>query len=211
MAADTRDRLIAATLDLLRNDGVTAVSARTVAARAGVNQALVFYHFESIVGLLDQSCRRCADEAAGSYRDQLDRIATLSALLAFGRGMHDHERAAGNVTVMAQMMAAAQQDPVLAASTRYALGRWHDEIRPAVARALRGTLLEAVIDVEELTRAVSSSFVGLELYDTVDPAGAAAAFAAWERLGALAELVEGLAPTTRRLLRGRLERGVRPR
>lgn len=65
-------------------------------------------------------------------------------------------------------------------------------------------MLASVIDAEELTRAIGSAFIGLELYDTVDPAGAASAFAAWERLGALAELVDGLGPASKRIVRSRL-------
>ena len=55
-----------------------------------------------------------------------------------------------------------------------------------------------------LARAISSAFIGLELYQGVDPAGAHDAFDALERLAVLIEVVEDLGPLARRTLRARL-------
>jgi AcrR family transcriptional regulator len=48
----TKQRLIDGALQAIRTHGIAGVSARTVAARAGVNQALVFYHFGTLDNLL---------------------------------------------------------------------------------------------------------------------------------------------------------------
>ncbi len=59
----TRRALVEAAVESLRIDGFSGASARAIAARAGVNQALVFYHFGSVADLLlaaldDVSARR---------------------------------------------------------------------------------------------------------------------------------------------------------
>jgi hypothetical protein len=48
---------------------------------------------------------------------------------------------------------------------------------------------------------VSAAFVGLELYEGVDPAAAQAAFAALEQLGVVADLLDDLGPVARRAVR----------
>ena len=52
MVRDTRAVLIAAAIDTLRESGFAAASARRIAAKAGCNQALIFYHFGSVPDLL---------------------------------------------------------------------------------------------------------------------------------------------------------------
>ena len=77
----TRDKLLDAAATALAEDGVAGVSARTVAARAGVNQALVFYHFGSVSGLLDAAVHQSVDLAVAAYRDRLSDVSTLAELL----------------------------------------------------------------------------------------------------------------------------------
>ncbi len=201
----TKAKLMSAVTDLLKEDGIAGVSARAVADRAGVNQALVFYHFGTVMDLVDQACRAATDEAAASYRDELAEVTSLSELLALGRVLHERERAAGNITVMAQLLAGAQRDKTLAETGRYAMGRWNQEIEAAVARALEGSPVEGVVDAPGLSRAISSAFVGLLMYDGVDRPGADAAFASLEQLGALVEVIEDLGPAARLVLRSRLK------
>ncbi|HEV7628954.1 MAG TPA: TetR family transcriptional regulator, partial [Streptomyces sp.] len=45
MSGDTRTKLLAGALRTVTEQGIAKTSARTIAAAAGVNQALVFYHF----------------------------------------------------------------------------------------------------------------------------------------------------------------------
>jgi AcrR family transcriptional regulator len=60
----TRDKILGAAAAVLADEGVTAVSTRRVAGRAGVNQALVHYHFGSIENLLLEVLRSQALVAA---------------------------------------------------------------------------------------------------------------------------------------------------
>ncbi|MFJ9393145.1 TetR/AcrR family transcriptional regulator [Nocardioides sp. NPDC101246] len=201
----TKAKLMLAVTDLLKEDGIAGLSARAIAARAEVNQALVFYHFGTVMDLVDQACRAATNEAAASYRDELVEVTSLAELLELGRSLHERERAAGTVTLMAQLMAGAQRDKTLAETARYAMARWNEEIEAAVARALEGSPFEGVVAVSGLSRAISSAFVGLLLYDGVDRPGAESAFESLEQLGALVEVIEDLGPAARLVLRSRLK------
>jgi AcrR family transcriptional regulator len=202
----TRDKLLRATQEVLVEEGIAHLSARTVAGRAGVNQALVFYHFGTVSELVEAAARALSDESIGYYRDRFATAGSLSALLALGQEVHARERTTGNVAVMAQLMAGAQRDEVLARAARYALDLWRAEVEAVVRRVLAPSPLADVVDAEGLARAMSAAFIGLELYEGVDPDGATAALAALERLGVLVEVVDDLGPVARRAVRARLRR-----
>lgn len=204
--SDTRAKLQQAAVDALRDDGIAGLSARVIATRAGVNQALVFYHFGTVTELVDRACRTAVDDAARAYHAELAEVSTLRGLLDLGRSLHEREKAAGNVAVMAQLMAGAQRDDTLAGTARYAMDCWSAEIEQTVARAVSGSPIADVVDTAGLSRVISAAFIGLELYEGVDPAGATTAFDTLERLSTLLEVVDGLGPATSRMLRARLKR-----
>jgi AcrR family transcriptional regulator len=206
--AGTRDRLVDSAIATLRTHGITGTSARTVSAAAGVNQALIFYHFGSMDGLLAEACRRTTERRVARYRDRFATVASLRELLAVGWEIHTAERAEGNVTVLAQLLAAGQTDPVLGQVTADALHLWVTEIEAVLSRLLRDSPLSALADPAGLSRAVSAAFIGLELYAGVDAAGGRTALEALDQFGALLEVVEDLNPLARRALRSRIQRAT---
>jgi AcrR family transcriptional regulator len=64
----TRDKLIAAAAAILTEEGSGAISTRHVADRAGVNQALVHYHFTSIENLMLEVLRGTAAQAMAAVQ-----------------------------------------------------------------------------------------------------------------------------------------------
>ncbi|MFC3500568.1 TetR/AcrR family transcriptional regulator [Micromonospora krabiensis] len=202
--AGTREKLIDGALVAIRTHGIAGTSARSIAAAAGVNQALVFYHFGSVDDLLAEACGAATTARVAVYRQRLARVGSLRELLDLGRVLHDQERAEGNVAVLAQLLAGAQTDQRLAEATAGALRLWTAEIEEVLRRLLRDSPVAPVADPAGLARAISAAFVGLELFEGVDPAGAGDAFAALERLAVLVEVVDDLGPIARRALRARL-------
>lgn len=206
MVGDTRQRLLEGALETIRTHGIAGVSARTVATTAGVNQALVFYHFGSVDGLLTEAFLSATRSRVERYREALATVSSPRELLAVGRRLHEEERSMGNVAVLAQLLAGAQSDPRLAAPTARALALWVAEIEAVLSRLLARTPLADLLDVGGLARAVSAAFIGMELFEGVDPTGADAALAALEDMGVLVEVMEDLGPVARRALRGKLRR-----
>lgn len=206
MSGSAKDRLIDATLRTLVEQGVAKVSARTVAAAAGVNQGLVFYHFGSVEGMLAAACEQGARERVERQRAALAEVESLSGLVALGRRIHEEERAAGNVALLGQLLAGAQSHPGLKEPIASGLRLWITEVEQVLARLLARTPLQGVVDVPGLARAVSASFVGLELYEGVDDDGAAQAMAALEQLANLLSALEELGPITDRAVRRRIRR-----
>lgn len=208
-AADTRAKLIDGAVATLRARGIAGTSARAIAAAAGVNQALIFYHFGSVEQLVDAACREATADRVALYRDRFASVRSLRELLQLGRELHAAERVAGNVTALAQVLAGAQQDEGLAGAARDALGLWIAEIESALARLTALSPIAEITDPAGLAQGVAAAFIGIELYEGVNPGGAAAALDTLEHLAVLAEVVEDLGPVARRALRSRVRRMAR--
>ncbi|MFJ5262448.1 TetR/AcrR family transcriptional regulator [Streptomyces sp. NPDC088387] len=89
-----RERIIAATLDLIADEGVAGVSHRKIATRAGVPLGSMTYHFSGIDELLQEAFQRFTDDfvdmwaghlAGATDRDQVvEAIADLVHALSEG-------------------------------------------------------------------------------------------------------------------------------
>ena len=194
MAGDTRTKLLDGALEVLRSQGIAGASARTIAGAAGVNQALVFYHFGTVDELLAAAIQHGAQLQVSAYRERFDAVSSLRELLDLGKELHADARESGNLKVLAQMLAGARTDARLAPATGSGLSVWVAEIESVFGRVLGGTPLAALVDLGGLSRVVAATFVGLELYEGVDASGADRAMRALDQLTALAAMLDGLAP-----------------
>ncbi|WP_225869135.1 MULTISPECIES: TetR/AcrR family transcriptional regulator [unclassified Nocardioides] len=208
MATPTREKLLDACLRVVVDQGIAKASARAIATEAGVNQALVFYHFGSVDELLAAACDHGARQRIEAHRAALAEVTDFSGLIAVARAIHAHEQDAGNVALLGQLLAGSSSHASLGPATAAGLALWATEVQVVLERLLGSGPLAGLVDVPGLARAVSASFVGLELYDGVDPEGAASAFAAFEQLARLLGVVDGLGPVERAALRRRLRRST---
>jgi AcrR family transcriptional regulator len=206
VSGDTRERLLAGAIATLRDKGIAGVSARSIAAAAGVNQALVFYHFGTVEDLVVAACQSETQKRVSLYSDQFAEVVSLRELLTVGQSMHEVERAAGNTQVLAQVLAGAQTNPMLAEAARQAVGLWIAEIEPTLQRVLADSPIKAALDIPGLARAISAAFIGLELYEAADPDATKHAMDALAQVAVLTDVLDDLGPVARRALRNRLRR-----
>ncbi|GAA1711474.1 TetR/AcrR family transcriptional regulator [Fodinicola feengrottensis] len=204
--SDTKQRLLDGAMAALREHGIAGVSARTIAAAAGVNQALVFYHYGSVDELLAAASVAAARARVDDYSDRFAAAGSMRELLDIGRVMFTDERKLGNVSVLAQLLAGAQSDPKLVEPVAAALRMWTVEIESVVRRQIAGSPLAEVADVAGLANAVSAAFIGLELLGGVDDAAARGAIAALDQLAILIDVFDDLGPIARRAVRARITR-----
>ena len=207
-SAHTRQSLLDGAIAAVREHGIAGVSARTIATAAGVNQALVFYHFGSVNQLLKEACLQATGLQVELARPAFAASRSLRELLAAGRELQDRQRDLGHVAVLAQLLAGAQNAPELAEATREALGLWIVELESVLDRLLATTPMAGLVEVQGLAHALAASFVGLGLYEGVDPVGAAGAFSALEQLATVVETVEELGPVATRVVRRKLRSGM---
>lgn len=200
-SAQTRGRLMDAAVQVIREQGYAAVSARSVAAQADANQALIFYHFDSVANLLAQAFLRATQARVESLAVHLESAQSLDDLLIAGQRIHQAEAAEGNLVVLGQVLAAAHADTQMATAAEAALGLWIEQVHAAVVRVSRTSPLGEVLDPDDLTRLLVATFIGMEM---MTPVMGASTDQVLSGLRPLATALDNLGPLTRRAVRSAL-------
>jgi AcrR family transcriptional regulator len=180
--------------------GLAEASARTIAATAGVNQALVFYHFGSVSSLIEAASNQAVDDAIAHHQSSLDGASTLADLAAVGRALQDRERQIGNVTFMAQILSGASHDAVLAQAAGYAIASWTDRVSATLRRVLDGNPIASLIDIDGLAHVITAAIIGLELCAGTDPSGSVRADHTIATIADLVDAIGELPPIATRTL-----------
>ncbi|NYI03576.1 TetR/AcrR family transcriptional regulator [Allostreptomyces psammosilenae] len=153
-----RERILAATLDLIAEEGVVGVSHRKIAARAEVPLGSMTYHFAGIDDVLR--------EAFASFADRV--VALFDAYLG---AAHDLEQAREAVTDLIHALSEGTRRDLILTQELYTLAARRPEYRQ-VTQAWMGhsrRLLERHFD-PETARQLDALIEGLTLHRALDTA-----------------------------------------
>ena len=190
---DTRTELIAAAIEVLRESGFAAASARKIAQRAGCNQALVFYHFGSVSDLLVAALEDVSARRMEAYQGLLDHTGTLADLADAARGVFEADLDAGHVRVLTAMISGAQSVPGLGERVARVLAPWRAFAQDAVRQVLDDSPVGPVVPPEQVAYAVVAGLLGLEMLVSLD-GDREAALALFDRARAGGEALDRLRP-----------------
>ena len=187
-SAGTRVQLLDAALATLRKEGFAAATSRAIAREADVNPALIFYHFGSVDALLLAALDRASEERLARYREAVDEASTLEELVAVAGRVYEEDRAAGHMTVVAQMLAGSVARPELAPEMVRRMDPWLELAEEALAKVQRQLDLPELVPPSELAYAFVTFYLGVNFLTHLDQdrAPTAALFARLEELAALA-------------------------
>lgn len=191
--ADTRDALIAAAIEVLRESGFASASARKISQRAGCNQALVFYHFGSVTDLQVAALEEVSAQRMAAYRGLLDHTGTLAELAAAARVVFEADLDAGHVRVLTEMISGAQSVPGLGERIAAVLAPWREFAVTAVRDVMAASPLGPVVPPEQAAHAVVAGILGLEMLASLDD-DREAALALFDRAQEIGELLDRLRP-----------------
>jgi AcrR family transcriptional regulator len=187
----TKDRLIDAAIATLREEGFAGASARAIADRGGLNQALIFYHFGTVNGLLLAALDRTSEDRMRAYRAAIEGAEGLAQLATVAGRVFREDLRSGHVKVMAELIAGTSAHPELGPEISRRIEPWIELSREVGERVCRGTGLEQVLPPEDIAFAVVSLFLGIELTTHLD-GDTARAERLFETAGGIAGLFEGL-------------------
>lgn len=211
MTEDTRIKLVDAARAALAEDGMAAASARTIGARAGVNPALIYYHFDSLTNLLAEVSRSITTERAATYRQRLAPVGTLTELAIVARDLHQEEHDSGNLAVLSQLLAGSRTHPELATILNDNFNLLANEVASTLERILTGTALDGFLDTHQVARAVSAGFIGIELLDSVSSTDDPALFDTLDTMTVLVDLILSAGTIPTGLIRRRLRTLTNPK
>jgi AcrR family transcriptional regulator len=159
----TKNQIIRAARHVLHRDGVADLSIRAVATEAGVNLALVHYHFHSRDGLL---LAVLEDLNAELLARQRGLYGTEGASLAdkWRQAVECYRRDldSGYVRILLELAAHGYANTQMAERVRAAMRGWQDLLHDVIAEALPRLGL-GVIGADELTSILISFWYGMEL------------------------------------------------
>ena len=167
--ADTREALITAAAEALRDVGFAQASAREIGRRAGCNQALVFYHFGSVVDLHLAALDRVSERRHERYQAAVEGAdGELGALLRTARAVLAEDLDQGHVAVLATMIAAAQSTPELGPQVAERIAPWRQFAAESLREALSGVPFAGMLPADDLAHGVVALYLGLEMLASLD-------------------------------------------
>jgi AcrR family transcriptional regulator len=190
-AGETRQRIVDAAIETLKRDGFAGASARAMAATGGFNQALIFYHFGSVNGLLLAALDETSARRLERYRDEVASSATLPDLVQAAGRIYREDVESGHIKVLAEVIAAASASPWLGPEIAERIRPWTAFAREAIDRVLSGSPLAQLVPSEDLAHAVVALYLGMELLTHLED-DRSAADALFQRASALVPLVAPL-------------------
>ena len=188
----TREAILEATLETVREEGFAGATSRAIARHGGFNQALVFYYFGSLDGLLLAALDRTSERRLARYREAVAGVASLEELLGVTSALYREDRESGHMTVVSQLVAGSLARPELGPQVLARMEPWLAFAEETIGRALAGTPLAGVVPVEDVASAVVTFYLGVNLLSNLD--GGARTDALFERLASVApvaRLLEG--------------------
>jgi AcrR family transcriptional regulator len=166
----TRQRLLSASAALIVERGWSGVTTRTVAERAGVNQALVHYHFGSIDDLRREAVMSRLLPAIQGLADELLDERPLPESIHRVMQVIDHFDLQTEIGVlMAEALLQATRDPSVAEAMGGVLGSWSEMLGPRLVVAQERGVVRADIPAERLTPLLAAFLDGLLIQRMADP------------------------------------------
>ena len=195
-SSTTRQALVEAAIDLLATEGFAAASARSIADRAGCNQALVFYHFGSVADLLLAALDEVSTRRMQRYGQATDEADGVAELIALAQEIFSEDLDNGYVGVLAQMIAGSASTPGLGPEVASRIAPWRQFAQAAIGSALGDSPLASVVPLDEAAHAVVALYLGLEMLSHLD-GDRQRALDLFARAAQLATLFAALTPAKR--------------
>ncbi len=172
-ATQTRERILDAAFRRLVSEGYAALSIREIARDAGVNHALINYHYRSkdqlVIEVLDAVNQRLLSRQTSLYESG----GSFAQKWASARRFYESDLASGFVRLQAELWAASLSNPGLREKFLPRLMAWKklvlDAVREAIA-ALQatGTKLPPPFTPEVIACWISEFWLGMEFANLLD-------------------------------------------
>jgi len=158
----TRAKILRATAELIARDGWSGFSTREIAARAGVTQGIVSYHWRSKDELVREAALNATTDVLAPLGDALDHATSARGALERIVALADSFRDSPELTLLLfETMLQAGRDPQLRAALAALISDFRNQLAAVLAR-------EGVHDAAATAAALAAALDGLFLHAVVD-------------------------------------------
>jgi AcrR family transcriptional regulator len=191
---ETKSRILDAAFRRLATEGYAALSVREIARDAGVNHALINYHFRTkdqlVIAVLDEANR----QLLARQREMYAGPEGYAEKWARARQFYRDDVASGFVRVQAELWAASFSNPPLREKFAPRILAWKKVVSEGVAEAVAtlegcGVRLPAPFTPEVIATWIADFWIGMEFADLLGPIERSSHKAA---LDAMQQLLEDL-------------------
>jgi AcrR family transcriptional regulator len=168
----TKAKILDAAFRRLAQEGYAALSMREIAKDAGVNHALINYHFHTkdqlVIEVLDEANRQLLQRQQQMYRGP----GGFAEKWAQARRFYESDLASGFVRVQAELWAAGMSNPELREKFLPRVRAWKEVVLGGVREALAtatacGLGLPAPLTAEVVTTWIAEFWLGMEFSDLI--------------------------------------------
>jgi AcrR family transcriptional regulator len=169
---DTKAKILDAAYRRLAQEGYAALSTREIARDAGVNHALINYHFRSkdqlVIAVLDEANRQLLERQQRMYAAPM----SFAEKWAEARRFYEADLASGFVRVQAELWAASMANPELREKFLPRILAWKGVVLGGVreafaALAASGATLPAPFTPEVIATWITEFWLGMEFADLI--------------------------------------------
>lgn len=170
--SETEAKILAAAFRRLAQEGYAALSIREIAKDAGVNHALINYHFGSkdqlVIAVLDDANRQLLERQQRMYKG----AAGFAEKWADARRFYEADLASGFVRVQAELWAASFSNAALREKFLPRILAWKEVVLGGVREALEtaeqcGVELPRPFNAEVIASLISEFWIGMEFADLI--------------------------------------------
>ncbi|NNU45382.1 TetR/AcrR family transcriptional regulator [Ramlibacter montanisoli] len=166
--ASTRALILEAARRRLVEGGYANLNVREIAADAGVNHALIGYHFHGkqqlVLAVLDEANNRLLERQGRMY----DASATASDKWRQACDFYDDDLRSGFVKLLMELMGASFHDPELRREFTPRMLAWHRLIEEEVAEFIRASGLKLPVSARAISAWIGWFWMGMEASMALD-------------------------------------------
>ena len=167
--ANSRQRIIDATLTTLKDKGFARTSTRAIGATGGFKPGLIFYYFPTLDDLLIAALEHASEERLARYGDEIATATTLAQLFELLERIYADDRDSGFVRVVSEMVAGSVADPQLGPRMMVLIEPWTAAAESAAERVLTQGGLAGVVSPRQVAFAAVTFYLGANLLTQLVP------------------------------------------
>jgi AcrR family transcriptional regulator len=197
--AATRELILQAARRRLCEQGYAQLNVRDIARDAGVNHALISYHFQGkqqlVLAVLDEANAQLLERQTRMYAQPDSASSKWQQACEF----YEQDLQSGFVRLMMELMAASFSDEALRRELVPRLVAWFQVVESAVGETIEGYGLELPVSRSAITGWIVSFWIGMEAHMTLGITEKQGHFrAALKGMSELLRRVEARQPSLRR-------------